>query len=91
VGNRLDPGNPPVTWRCSRGALLQSSRPRVPDLRGRLLKRQIQALAHDVAGGRLLAAPAIVWEDWLDRVRILYGYDDAAEFTAARKRQQAVR
>jgi hypothetical protein len=91
VGNRLDPANPPVSWRSSRGALFQSTRPRVPDLLGRLLKREIQSLAHDVAGGRLLAAPATVREDWLDRVRILYGYDDAAEFTAARMRQQAAR
>jgi hypothetical protein len=87
VGNRLDPANPPMTWRSSRGELFQSTRPRDPDVRGRMLKREIKALADDVTSGRLLAPPATAREDWMDRVRALYGFDDADEFTAARVRR----
>jgi hypothetical protein len=52
-----------------------------------MLKREIKALADDVTSGRLLAPPATAREDWMDRVRALYGFDDADEFTAARVRR----
>lgn len=86
VGNRLDPGNPPHSWRNRAGALFLSTAPRSPDLRGRRLRAEVAWLAADVAAGRLLAAPSPARdaEDWLDRVRGLYGHTDPRQFTQAR-------
>ena len=86
VGNRLDPQNPAATWRGQRGALFLSTRPRVPDESGLRLRSEVAALAADVAARRLLAAPAGVrdTDDAIERIRVLFGYDDPRTFTAAR-------
>jgi hypothetical protein len=87
VGNRLDPANPATTWRNERGRQFLSTRPRVPDQRGIQLRAEIAMVATDVASGRLLATPATQRDDWADRIRSLYGFEDPAEFTAARHSQ----
>lgn len=90
VGNRLDPDNPPQTWRSTAGALFQSTRPRVPDEAGLRLRREVAHLAADVAAGRLLAAPCPLRDpdDWDARVQALYGYQDPRDLTAAREAAQ---
>ena len=48
-------------------------------------------MAHDVAEGRLLAAPSSVREmdDYIERIRLLYGYDNPHEFTEHRVAQNS--
>ena len=89
VGNRLDPDNPADTPRNREAALFLSTRPRVPDDRGRRLRREVAQLAADVARGQLLARPCAERDDWDRRVEVLYGFTDPREFTAARKQQDA--
>lgn len=89
VGNRLDPDNPPTTWRGVAGGLFLSTRPRIPDARGIRLRSEIKQLAADVRAGRLLARPAAQRprDQWIDRIANLYGYTNLRAFTAARTTQ----
>lgn len=87
VGNRLEPDNPMTTNRNRDASLFLSTRPVVPDERGRRLRKEVAELAADVAAGRLLARPCIDREDWARRVDLLYGHSDARLFSAARRRQ----
>lgn len=87
VGNRLDPDNPRTTARNHEASLFLSTRPLVPDDRGRRLRREVAQLASDVESGRLLARPCTDRNDWDRRVEVLYGFTDPRTFTAARKAQ----
>ena len=87
VGNRLDPDNPRTTPRNREASLFLSTRPVVPDERGRRLRREVAQLGAEVAAGRLLARPCPDRDDWDRRVEVLYGFTDARAFTAARKYQ----
>ena len=93
VGNRMDPENPQTTPRNKAGALFLSTRPRSPDMAGRLLRAEVAALGAEVAAGHLLARPAAARsrDDQLDRIRSLYGYADPRAFTAARTAQDGER
>lgn len=86
IGNRLDSANPSSTWRNREGCLFLSTRPRERDELGVQLKMEVSLMAEDIAAGRLLAAPSLQRDpdDWAERVRVIYGYKDPREFTAAR-------
>lgn len=81
------PANPRTRARNHAASLFLSTRPVVPDERGRRLRKEVAELAADVAAGRLLARPCIDREDWARRVDLLYGHSDARLFSAARRRQ----
>lgn len=87
VGNRLDPDNPRSTTRNREASLFLSTRPRVPDDRGRRLRQEVAQLAADVAAGTLLARPCAERDDWDRRVEVLYGFTDPRSFTNTRLRQ----
>jgi hypothetical protein len=67
--------------------LFLSTRPVVPDERGRRLRQEVAQLATDVESGRLLARPCNDRDDWDRRVDILFGFTDPRIFTAARRTQ----
>ena len=91
VGNRLDSDNPRTTRRNVEASLFLSTRPVVPDQRGRRLRLEAAQLAADVAAGELLARPCSDRDndDWDRRIEVLYGFTDPRAFTAARKEQDA--
>ena len=91
VGNRLDADNPRTTRRNVEASLFLSTRPVVPDQRGRRLRLEAAQLAADVAAGELLARPCSDRDndDWDRRIEVLYGFTDPRAFTSARKEQDA--
>jgi hypothetical protein len=91
VGNRLDSANPRTTRRNVEASLFLSTRPVVPDQRGRRLRLEAAQLAADVAAGELLARPCSDRDndDWDRRIKVLYGFTDPRAFTSARKEQDA--
>ena len=91
VGNRLDSDNPRTTRRNVEASLFLSTRPVVPDQRGRRLRLEGAQLAADVAAGELLARPCSDRDngDWDRRIEVLYGFTDPRAFTSARKEQDA--
>ena len=72
-------------------SLFLSTRPVVPDQRGRRLRLEAAQLAADVAAGRLLARPCSGRDndDWDRRIEVLYGFTDPRAFTSARKERDA--
>lgn len=86
IGNRYAPSRG-VGWRGAVGADFLSTVPVEPDLRGRLLRSEIERVSDDVARGRLLVRPAVAREDAVERIRELSGYQDPREFTLRRLEQ----
>lgn len=90
VGNRLAPGVG-TSWRGQVGAEFLSTVPPERDARGLRLRAEVARLAVDLSSGVLLARPASARgdDDMEQRIRLMYGYTDVREFTAARLRQDA--
>jgi hypothetical protein len=87
VGNRLDPNNPGTTARNREASLFLSTRPVVPDERGRRLRQEVALLATDVESGRLPARPCTDRDDRDRRVEVLFGFTNPRIFTFAQKTQ----
>ncbi|WP_146843598.1 hypothetical protein [Cellulomonas composti] len=88
VGNRLAAGAG-TSWRGRVGDEFLSTVPPERDLLGLRLRAEVARLAVDVAARALLARPASARpdDDIEERIRLLHGYADLREFTAARLRQ----